>query len=67
MKDEEKIMEIINNLTEQKMEIPVREVEVLASKEGIENVRGVLDNLISQGLIMESKGYISKIVKRLFW
>jgi len=65
--DEEKLMNIIDRLTMEKVEIPLEEIELQASREGISDLKKSLDSLASQGLVMESQGHVSKIVKRLFW
>ena len=61
-------MGIIDRLSEEELEIPVEEIEAEAEKEGMEGVREGLEELVSQGLIVELPGgRVSKVVKRLFW
>ena len=65
---ERKLMAIIDRISEEKVEIPIREIEILAEKEGIENPIEIIESLIGQGLITEtSENKITKIAKRLFW
>lgn len=67
MNDEERMMKIIDALTQKKVKIPLQEVENAAKQEGLENPKAVIESLISQGVIMEEKGHLFRIVKRMFW
>lgn len=65
--DERTVMRIIDHLTEEKVDIPAREIEDIAEQEGVENPREVIERLKEQGLVAEEHGHVNKIAKRLFW
>ena len=65
--DEEKIVRLIDKMSEVKLEIPVEEIEIVAQREGIRSPRETIQKLEERGIISESEGKVTKIAKRLFW
>lgn len=56
------VMEIINELSEKKKEIPTSEIYNMAKKDGIDDVDDVIDKLKREGLLFEpNPNYVQKV------
>ena len=67
-KNIEKLMSIIDKLSEDNDEISLEELEKEAEKQGIDDPSYLVKEMISQGLIIDlGNNKIQKIAKRLFW
>jgi|GEM_PF-4531525 len=60
-------MEIVDDLTKNSAEIPIKHIEALARTQGIDNCDEIISDMVSRGLLIEQNNKVSKIVKRLFW
>lgn len=56
------VLDIINNLSEKKKEIPVSKIEEAAKKENVDNADDIIDKLKKEGMLFEpNPGYVQKV------
>lgn len=56
------VLEIINELSKKKKEIPISEIEEMAKKDNIENPDEIIDKLKREGMLFEpTPGYVQKV------
>lgn len=56
------VLDIINELSAIKKEVKIEDIEVLAKKEGVEEIEEILEKLKREGMLFEpSPGYVQKV------